>query len=92
MADFISVAGFAIAIVAVVAFVSNSIGMFEAISGVTSTTTVFFVFGLVGGAIGELIGRGFGFGSDVAGFYLPSTLLIAMLFMFVIPWIIESLL
>jgi hypothetical protein len=91
MVNFIGTAGFAIAIIALIAFIGNSIGLFEAISGVTSTTLVFFVFGLVGGAIGELIGWGFGFGPAIGGFYLSAALLIAMVFMFVIPWIIKSL-
>lgn len=87
---FISAMGFAILAIFVTALISNGIGLGEAIVGAQGKTSGWFIFGIIGAVVGQLLAMWLKIGTDFGGFYLPFVLLMAMVFMFVVTSLILS--
>jgi uncharacterized membrane protein YeaQ/YmgE (transglycosylase-associated protein family) len=90
MTTFLVGALLVIALCAVLGFIGNNLGVYTALTGDTTTFIGNFVFALLGAIGGHLAGWGFDFGPQFFGVYYITTVVGAILVMFLLPAIIEA--
>jgi len=79
-----------VGLAAVLAFVFNNFGIWQALTGNSSSFIGLFVFALAGAIVGELVGWGFDFGPHPLDIYVIPVIALALVGLFVPAFILES--